>query len=55
MAFLDGWILLANRMARPATWFAGGLMLAAAVLVSIDVILRKLFVMSLGGSDELSG
>jgi TRAP-type mannitol/chloroaromatic compound transport system permease small subunit len=55
MAFLDRWIVLANQMARPATWFAGGLMLAAAVLVSIDVILRKLFVMSLGGSDELSG
>ncbi len=55
MALLDRWILLANRMARPATWFAGGLMLAAAMLVSVDVILRKLFVVSLGGSDELSG
>ncbi len=55
MLFLDRWILLGNRMARPATWFAGGLMLAAAVLVSVDVVLRKLFVMSLGGSDELSG
>ncbi len=55
MTFLDRWILLANRLARPATWFAGGLMLAAALLVTVDVVLRKLFVISLGGSDELSG
>ena len=55
MTFLDRWILLANRLARPATWFAGSLLLAAALLVSVDVILRKLFVMSMGGSDELSG
>ncbi len=55
MAFLDRWLALANRLSRPATWFAGGLMLAAALLVSVDVLLRKLFVVSLGGADELSG
>jgi TRAP-type C4-dicarboxylate transport system permease small subunit len=55
VAFLDRWLALANRLSRPATWFAGALMLLAAVLVTVDVLLRKLFVISMGGSDELSG
>lgn len=55
MTFLDQWLALAQRLSRYAVWFAGALMLAAALLVSIDVLVRKLLVISLGGADELSG
>ena len=51
-----------DRALRFAVWgsaraaLAGGLlMLAAAVLVSVDVVLRKLANVTLGGADELSG
>ena len=53
---------LLDRALRFAEWgskraaLAGGvLMLAAAVLVSVDVVLRKLASVTLGGADELSG
>lgn len=49
---------LLARMHRLSAWGirgAGLLMLAAAVLVAVDVIVRKLFNRSLGGADELSG
>jgi len=36
-------------------WFGGALVLAAAVLIGIDVTLRKLFDASIGGADELAG
>lgn len=55
MKFLDCWLAIASRLSRYAIWFGGALMLAAALLVSGDVIARKLFVVSLGGADELSG
>jgi TRAP-type C4-dicarboxylate transport system permease small subunit len=52
---LDTAIRLADRMSLWATWAGGALMLAAAFLVSAEVILRKFFLISLGGADELSG
>ncbi len=55
VGFLDRWLALAQRLARYAVWCAGALMLAAALLVSVDVLMRKLLVISLGGADELSG
>jgi TRAP-type mannitol/chloroaromatic compound transport system permease small subunit len=55
VTFLDRWLALAGRLSRYAVWFAGSLMLAAAFLVSIDVLARKLLVVSLGGADELCG
>ena len=55
MRFLDRWLALANWLARRAIWFAGTLMLAAALLVSVDVLLRKFLLLSVGGADELSG
>ncbi len=55
MKLLDAWLALANRLSRYAIWFAGALMLAAAFLVSFDVLVRKLLVISVGGADELSG
>lgn len=42
-------------LARSGLWFGGTLILLAAVLIGIDVFLRKVFVMSIGGADELAG
>ena len=55
MILLDRWLGLADRLSRYAIWFGGALILASAVLVSVDVLLRKLLLVSLGGADELSG
>ncbi|MEO6363130.1 MAG: TRAP transporter small permease, partial [Caldimonas sp.] len=54
-ATLDAALAAAERGARVAAIGGGLLILAAAVLVSVDVILRKLFSVTLGGADELSG
>ncbi|MSP46618.1 MAG: TRAP transporter small permease [Xanthobacteraceae bacterium] len=46
---------LARRVTRFGLWFGGALVLAAAVLIGIDVTLRKFFNASIGGADELAG
>lgn len=53
--YLDPALALANYVARRMVWAGGGLLLAAAVTVSVDVIVRKAYRLSLGGADELSG
>lgn len=45
----------ATSLSRLAIWVAGGLTLASALYITADVITRKFFSFSLGGSDELSG
>jgi TRAP-type C4-dicarboxylate transport system permease small subunit len=52
---LDAALRAADRGSRGAALAGGLLMLAAAVLVSVDVVLRKLASVTLGGADELSG
>ena len=52
---LDRALKLADRLSLWGVWFGGGLIFLAALLVSVDVIARKLFTVSLGGADELSG
>jgi TRAP-type C4-dicarboxylate transport system permease small subunit len=37
------------------TWVGGSLIILSALVVTIEVFLRKLFNISLGGADELSG
>ena len=44
-----------RRVTRLGLWFGGALVLAAAVLIGIDVVLRKFFAQSIGGADELAG
>lgn len=44
-----------RRLTRFGLWFGGALVLAAAVLIGIDVVLRKFFAQSIGGADELAG
>lgn len=52
---LHRWIGLADRLATWAVRVAGLMILAAALLVSVDVVLRKFAGVTLGGADELSG
>jgi TRAP-type mannitol/chloroaromatic compound transport system permease small subunit len=52
---LDIALAAAERVARAGALGGGLLILAAALLVSVDVTLRKLANMTLGGADELSG
>jgi TRAP-type C4-dicarboxylate transport system permease small subunit len=44
-----------RRFAQWGMWFGGGLVLLAAVLIGIDVVLRKFLSLSIGGADELAG
>lgn len=53
--WLDPALRLADRVALRAVWIGGAILLASAVLVSVDVTIRKLFSLSVGGADELSG
>jgi len=48
-------IEFAERLSRYAVWFGGALMIFAAIMVTVDVIMRKLFSVTLGGADEISG
>jgi TRAP-type mannitol/chloroaromatic compound transport system permease small subunit len=52
---LDTALAVAQRVARAGALGGGLLILAAALLVSVDVVLRKLANTTLGGADELSG
>lgn len=48
-------IAFAQRLTRFGLWFGGALILAAALLIGVDVTLRKFFNASIGGADELAG
>jgi TRAP-type C4-dicarboxylate transport system permease small subunit len=52
---LDAALVVARRLAHAGALGGGLLILAAALLVSVDVTLRKLANTTLGGADELSG
>ncbi len=54
-AFVNKLLRAATSLSRIAIWVAGGLTLASAIYISVDVIARKFLGFSLGGSDELSG
>ena len=45
----------ARHLSHVLVWIGGGLILASALLVTIEVFARKLLNVSLGGADELSG
>lgn len=44
-----------GRIAQIAVWIGGGAHLIAAIMVTIDVVLRKIFSITMSGSDEMSG
>ncbi len=45
----------AEALSRVLVWIGGGLILLSAGLVTVEVLLRKLFNTSIGGADEISG
>lgn len=42
-------------ISRVSAWFAGALILLAAILIGIDIVMRTVFSKSIGGADELAG
>lgn len=40
---------------RVSAWFAGALIMAAAIIIGVDILLRTVFNTSIGGADELAG
>lgn len=44
-----------ERISRTAVWIGGAALLVCAIMVTVDVILRKLFSVTMSGSDEVSG
>lgn len=53
--WLDPALALADRVGLRAVWIGGAILLGSAILVSVDVTIRKLFSLSIGGADEISG
>lgn len=47
-------LFFAERLSRVAAWAGGALLLLSAGLISVEVVLRKAFALSIGGADELS-
>ena len=48
-------LALSEKLSQILVWIGGTLIILSALLVTLEVILRKLFNISLGGADELSG
>ncbi|MBM3649805.1 MAG: TRAP transporter small permease [Alphaproteobacteria bacterium] len=44
-----------RRFAQWGLWFGGALVLLAALLIGVDVLMRKFLALSIGGADELAG
>lgn len=44
----------AHRVSRIAAWAGGGILLLTSVLITVEVVLRKVFTISMGGADEIS-
>jgi TRAP-type C4-dicarboxylate transport system permease small subunit len=51
---MDRLIEWAHTLARWGAWGGGGLLLLAAFIIGIEVIIRKVFALSIGGAAELS-
>lgn len=52
------WIKIIDRLHAVASglvWIGGAMLILSAAVVTVDVVLRKVLSVSLGGSDELSG
>ena len=55
MRFIERLHALLERVARVAVWVGGGALLLSAVMVTVDVLCRKLFSVTMSGSDEITG
>lgn len=52
---LEKALVLSERFSRVLVWIGGTLIIGSALMVTLEVVLRKLFTISLGGADEISG
>ena len=52
---MDPLLDLSRRIARLGAWLGGLLLIASALLVGVEVVIRKAFSLTIGGADELSG
>jgi TRAP-type C4-dicarboxylate transport system permease small subunit len=52
---MDQTLTAVRRFTQWGLWFGGALILLAAVLIGIDVLMRKFLARSIGGADELAG
>jgi TRAP-type C4-dicarboxylate transport system permease small subunit len=52
---IDPLILWARRLSQYCAWAGGAIFFASAVLITVEVFIRKFLSRSLGGADELSG
>ena len=52
---MDRALDLARRIARLGVWFGGLLIIASALVVGVEVVIRKALDLTIGGADELSG
>lgn len=52
---LDGLLNGTRKVSLWLTWLGGTLIVLSALLVTLEVFLRKVFNISLGGADEISG
>ena len=52
---MDRVLDFAHRLARYGAWAGGMLVVLAAVVIGIDIAMRKFFSLSIGGASELSG
>ncbi|HRP26867.1 MAG TPA: TRAP transporter small permease [Burkholderiaceae bacterium] len=55
VAVLERLTRLARVLSRAAVWVGGALTLASVLLITFEVVSRRLFGFSMGGADELSG
>ena len=46
---------LIDRIARASAWVGGIALMGSALMISIDLLLRRLFGFSMGGADEIAG
>jgi TRAP-type C4-dicarboxylate transport system permease small subunit len=54
-AALDRLVAHSFTLARVSGWICGLLLTVSAVLIGLDIVLREIFVVTLGGANELSG
>ncbi|MFQ5972684.1 MAG: TRAP transporter small permease subunit [Alphaproteobacteria bacterium] len=52
---MDRLITGVRTLSRYGVWFGGVLIVVSAVIVGVDVVIRKAFSITVGGADELSG
>jgi TRAP-type C4-dicarboxylate transport system permease small subunit len=52
---MDRLVERARTVSRYGVWFGGFLIVLAAVIIGIEVVIRKAFNVTIGGADELSG